>query len=62
MPWRLGKKSVAMSYDFEWSPQGVDKMLVAMLYDIATLKELVRQTLLWMSLLSHTDITMSRAS
>eukprot|EP00973_Karenia_brevis_P023710 3267690-Karenia_brevis.AAC.1 len=25
MPWRLAKKLVAMSYDIEWGPQGVDK-------------------------------------
>eukprot|EP00973_Karenia_brevis_P061179 8507332-Karenia_brevis.AAC.1 len=59
MPCRLGKKSVAMSYDFEWGPQRVDEKSVAMSYDIATLTEVVRQTSLSTSLPSHTDIAMS---
>eukprot|EP00973_Karenia_brevis_P087217 12091190-Karenia_brevis.AAC.1 len=59
MMMRLGKKSVAMSYDFEWWPQGVDEMSVAMPYDIATLKEVVRPTSLKTSLPSLTDIAMS---
>eukprot|EP00973_Karenia_brevis_P040957 5667264-Karenia_brevis.AAC.1 len=48
-----------MSYDFEWGPQRVDEILVAMSYDIATLKEVVRHTSLDTSLPSHTDIAMS---
>eukprot|EP00973_Karenia_brevis_P066884 9298221-Karenia_brevis.AAC.1 len=59
MSWRLAKKSVAMSYDFEWGPQEVDAMSVAMSYDIVTLKEVTRQTSLTTSLPSHTDIAMS---
>eukprot|EP00973_Karenia_brevis_P040682 5629478-Karenia_brevis.AAC.1 len=59
MLWRLSKKSVAMSYEIERSPEGVDEMSVAMSYDIATLKDVVRQTSLDTSVPSHTDIAMS---
>eukprot|EP00973_Karenia_brevis_P011421 1547209-Karenia_brevis.AAC.1 len=48
MSWRLGKTSVAMSYDVERSPQGVDEM-----------SEVIRQTSLITSLPSNTYVAMS---